>query len=185
VDPRVLGADLGLSEDDHPHADIRNGQAFLNRIYRAVTASPAWPRTVLVFNYDEWGGFFEHVPPPAAPVSPGDVTVGNTDGLRGFRVPAIVVSPFARREEVSHVLFDHTSILRMIEWRWALPSLTVRDQTANNLAEALQFTAPSLRTRQFNVPAGPFGTVCLPPALLTKWDRLLEVARFFGFPVVS
>ena len=182
VDPRFLGADLGLSEDDHPHADIRNGQAFMNRIYQAVTQSPAWPRTVLVFNYDEWGGFFDHVPPPTAPIPPADQLAGN-DGLRGFRVPAVIVSPFARREEVSHAVFDHTSVLRMIEWRWSLPSLTVRDASANNLAEALQFTAPSFRAKPFTVPPGPFGSVCVPPTLLTKWDRLLAAARLAGWPI--
>ena len=56
VDPRFIGEDIGITNDDHPHADIRNGQAFLNAIYRAVTTSPNWASTVLVINYDEWGG---------------------------------------------------------------------------------------------------------------------------------
>jgi hypothetical protein len=116
---------------------------FLNAIYRAVTTSPVWSRTVLVFNFDEWGGFFEHVPPPTAPIPPADKLAGNTDGLLGFRVPCLLVSPFAPRERVSHVVCDHTSILRMIEWRWNLPPLTVPDATANNLATALDFRAPS------------------------------------------
>ena len=142
VEPRFLGAELGLSADDHPYADIRNGQAFLNRVYHAVTTSPAWSRTLLVFNYDEWGGFFDHVPPPTAPIPPADALAGNEDGLLGFRVPCMVVSPFARREHVSSLVLDHTSILRMIEWRWGLEPLTVRDATANNLADVLDFRAP-------------------------------------------
>src|SRR4030095_7947403 len=100
--------------------------------------SPAWSSTVLVFNYDEWGGFFDHVPPPAAPIPPGERALGNTAALRGFRVPCLIVSPFAT-ESISSVVFDHCSILRMIEWRFGLPPLTVRDAQANNLAEALDF----------------------------------------------
>ena len=64
MDPRFLGEEQGTSGDDHPHADIRGGEAFLNQIYHAVTTSPAWTNTVLVINYDEWGGFFDHVAPP-------------------------------------------------------------------------------------------------------------------------
>ena len=185
VDPGFLGEDIGLSNDDHPHADIRNGEAFLNLIYEAVTTSPAWSRSLLVFNYDEWGGFFEHVPPPTAPIPPADQLAGNLDGLLGFRVPALVVSPFAARERVSHVTLDHTSVLRMIEWRWNLAPLTVRDGTANNLAEALDFAAPSLKAKQFDVPAGPFGRPCSlvnRAAAMDKWDRLREVASATGWP---
>src|SRR5207247_11367390 len=160
VDPRFIDEESGTSGDDHPHADIRNGEAFLNLVYTAVTQSPAWPSTVLVFTYDEWGGFFEHVPPTAAPIPPADEAAGNEDGLRGFRVPARVGSPLARRDHVSHVELDHTSILTMIEWRWGLPPLTVRDATANNLAEVLDFTGRDLHANQFSVPAGPFGAAC-------------------------
>ena len=151
VDPRFVDEASGTSGDDHPHADIRNGEAFLNAVYQAVTTSPAWPRTVLVFNFDEWGGFFDHVPPPTAPIPAADQAAGNADGLLGFRVPCMIVSPFAPRERVSHVPFDHTSVLRMIEWRWDLPPLTVRDATANDLAEALDF-----KRRRF----GPSNSAC-------------------------
>ena len=92
VEPRFLGEELGLSNDDHPHADIRNGQAFLNLVYSAVTNSPAWSKTVFVINYDEWGGFFDHVPPTAAPIPPADQAAGNQDGLRGFRTPCLVIT---------------------------------------------------------------------------------------------
>ena len=68
VEPRFLDNASGTSGDDHPYADIRNGQAFLALIYAVLTRSPAWPRTVLIITYDEWGGFFDHVPPPGAGV---------------------------------------------------------------------------------------------------------------------
>jgi phospholipase C len=70
VEPAFLGEAIpGLAEDEHPLADIRFGQAFLNRVYEAIVSSPNWERTVLVINYDEWGGFFDHVPPPASAAS--------------------------------------------------------------------------------------------------------------------
>ncbi len=186
VEPGFLGAELGLSGDDHPFADIRRGQDFLNRIYAAVTNSPAWPHTALIINYDEWGGFFDHVSPTTAPIPSADVTAGNADGLRGFRVPCLVISPFARREHVSHLEMDHTSILKMIEWRWGLPALTVRDGKANNMAEVLDFANPSLKAKQFEVFKGPFAGAC-PTIAATgpdQWEQLRAVAANYGWPVL-
>jgi len=160
IDPRFLGEDQGLSNDDHPLADIRNGQAFVSQIYDAVTASPNWPDTVLIFNYDEWGGFFDHVSPPMAPQTDLDSKLHN-DGRLGFRVPCLMVSPLARRGFVDHTQYDHTSILNFIEWRWELDALTVRDATANNIGRALDFGRPkNLMAPQFSVPQGPFGIQC-------------------------
>jgi phospholipase C len=136
--PLGLEAVDGIGRDDHPHADIRNGEQFMNSVYRAITTSPNWSRTALVFTYDEWGGFYDHVAPTAAPDTNPSLT-----GLRGFRVPCLVISPRAVRGMVGHGLYDHTSILKMIEWRWGLPALTARDGAANNLAEVLDFTSPA------------------------------------------
>ena len=186
VEPRFLGEAAGSSNDDHPFADVRNGQAFMNRVYEAVTNSPNWPNTVFVINYDEWGGFFDHVPPPILPVPSADPLRGDNDGLLGFRTPCIVVSPFARREHVSHLVLDHTSVLKMIEWRWNLPALTVRDQVANNLAAVLDFASPDFKAKQFSVPAGPFGQLCQPTLADEtdqEWLPLLEAAARFGWPV--
>jgi phospholipase C len=188
VDPRFLDEESGTSGDDHPHADIRNGEAFMARIYKAVTNGPAWPRTVLVFNYDEWGGFFEHVPPSAAPIPPADAAAGNQDGLRGFRVPCLLVSPWARRGYVAKDLFDHTSILRMIEDRWSLAPLTVRDAGANSLAGALT-GKPQTGAPQYDVPAGTFGGACgpeppgTPASTEAEWDQLRDVALAAGWQI--
>ena len=146
VDPQFTGSDEGTAADDHPHADIRAGESFLARTYTAVTTSPAWPRTVMIITFDEWGGFFDHVPPPIAP----DVDPRYT--LRGFRVPCIVISPFARRRHVAHGVYDHTSILRMIEWRWSLPPLSARDAQANNIAAVLDFKHRNLRAPRITAP---------------------------------
>ena len=111
-----------------------------------MTRSPSWPSTVLVITFDEWGGFFDHVPPPEAQ----DADPGLK--LRGFRVPCVVVSPFARRRHVAHMVFDHTSILRMIEWRWGLRPLSVRDRSTNNLAAVLDFSKRRLAAPRYHVP---------------------------------
>ena len=139
VDPRFTEPGESSANDDHPSTDVRRGQAFLAEVYAAVRASPSWPRSVLVITYDEWGGFFDHVAPPLAPLTAQDPVIGN-DGRLGFRVPCLVISPFARRGFVSHTQFDHTSILKMIEWRWGLDPLSSRDVAANNLALLLDFT---------------------------------------------
>jgi phospholipase C len=147
---------VGTPESDqHPFADIRVGEAFLSFVYRTLRNSPQWRRTVLVINYDEWGGFFDHVRPskveddtdPAAVdhQCDGGSVCSEPPGTHpdyrqlGFRVPCIVVSPFASHEVIHGGPFEHTSILRMIEWRWGLEPLTARDANAKNLIEALDF----------------------------------------------
>jgi phospholipase C len=146
VDPAYTLPILGPGNDDHPPSDIRAAEWFMSQVYTAVTTSPAWPRTLLVFTFDEWGGFFEHVPPSHAP----DVNPLYT--LRGFRVPTLLVSPFARRGHVDHTVYDHASIVKLIRWRFGLPALSVRDVTAANLASALDFSRHDLRAPTFAVP---------------------------------
>jgi phospholipase C len=147
IDPKFAGEELGESGDDHPHGDIREGEYFMARTYEAITRSPAFKNTVFVINFDEWGGFFDHVPPDLAP------DVDPRFELRGFRVPCVVISPFARRGYVASGVYDHTSILKMIEWRWGLEPLSVRDRYANNLAEVLDFTGTDANAPQYSVPA--------------------------------
>jgi phospholipase C len=184
----------GTGADDHPYCDVRAGEAMMNRIYAAVTQSPAWPRSVLVINFDEWGGFFDHVPPSVAPIPAADQAAGNVDGRRGFRTPTLLVSPFARPAHTSHVLYDHTSVLRMIEWRWDLEPLSVRDATANNLARELQFTlvdsapppvysVPDVTGAPCPVAATDIVTLTAPrrSAGRAHWAELGELARRHGW----
>jgi phospholipase C len=185
VDPAFIGEGDGTSTDDHPFADIRDGQAFLNEVYEALTSSPNWENTVLVVNYDEWGGFYDHVAPPQGPLTELDPVIGN-DGLLGFRVPSLVVSPLARRNFIARQPYDHTSILTMIEWRWGLDPLSVRDATANNLAHVLDFRRPKdLSVPRFSVPRGPFSKVCVAESLARRpeFAGLREMAVQSGFRV--
>ncbi|HEX7525456.1 MAG TPA: alkaline phosphatase family protein [Gaiellaceae bacterium] len=158
VDPNYTfddtGPRSGVGADDHPHADIRAGEYFLSTIYNAVTHSPAWGKTLLVVTFDEWGGFFDHVPPPAGP------DVDPRFEQRGFRVPCLLISPFARRGYLSHGVYDHTSILKLVEWRWGLKPLSVRDAQANNLATALDFSRRVLSAPTIVAPRVVAGAPC-------------------------
>ena len=113
--------------------DIGTDQ-FLHEVYEAVTTSPNWEKTVLVVNFDEWGGFYDHVAPTEGPDSDPFLA------QRGFRVPCLVASPLARRNHIAHDLYDHTSVLKMIEWGFDLRPLSVRDAHANNLADVLDLS---------------------------------------------
>ena len=187
VDPRFQDEASGVSGDDHPHADIRAGEAFLSQVYDAVTSSPNWERTMLVITYDEWGGFYDHVAPTTAP------DVSARTALRGFRVPTVVVSPRARRGYVAHQTYDHTSILRAIEWRWGLPALTPRDAAARNLAEVLDFSVPAqLSVPTITVPPPPLSVPCqvadaasVPGSEDGEWSGLKDLALSLNWSLPS
>ena len=125
------------------------------------------------------GRFFDHVAPSTAPISEIDRAAGYTDGLRGFRVPAIIVSPFAQRGHVVSTVFDHTSVLAFIEWRWKLDPLTERDATAANLAEALDFSSRSLDAQAYVVDSA--GGPAIGDFEIDKWEKLRTVAALYGF----
>lgn len=140
VDPWFLVPN-GVANDDHPHADIRLGQAFLSDVVEAFTSSSCYRRGALVVTYDEWGGFWDHVRPPAladdraTPLDPG----GADDfGQLGFRIPSTVVSPWTRGTGVDHTTYDHTSVLRFISENWDLPYLTARHRSTNSLGRAFR-----------------------------------------------
>jgi phospholipase C len=149
VDPAY--SSITGATDDHPFADIRNGDAFLCQTYHALANSPCWPNALLVVTFDEGGGFFDHVPPPRV-VAPNRTDTDMLDGrvLLGLRVPTVIVSPFSRGSalipRVNSMVFDHTSILKLIQWRWNLPPLTLRDASAEirNLATVLDFSNPRI-----------------------------------------
>jgi len=162
VDPIYTILDDGTGNDDHPHADIRYGDYFLRQTFQAVAHGPAWNSTVFIVNFDEWGGFFEHVSPPrAAAANHVDPDVVNDKTLLGFRVPTVVASPFTRgiptNPRVINTVFDHTSVLKLIEWRWGLPPLTRRDASSDigNLVTALNLSNPNSSLPSLPNPSKP------------------------------
>jgi len=104
--------------DDHPPADIKDGQDLVLAVYDALAASPQWDRSLLVIVYDEHGGFYDHVSPPKAADDDPDMF-----GSYGVRVPAIIVSPWVEPRSVSSTVFDHTSIIKTILSRFCPEAL--------------------------------------------------------------
>ncbi len=182
IDGEYLQELTGTGNDDHPHGDIRNGEQFIARVYDAIATSPEWDSTVLVINFDEWGGFYDHVSPPTAAIPPATAAAGDVDGRLGFRVPAMLVAPWARAQ-VSHQQYDHTSVLRMIEANWGLAPLTVRDATASNLADELDFANPRTAPAPLALPRVHYGVPCLPSGpLAPRAAGLAQLAVQYGFP---
>jgi len=170
VDPRFLVEELGTCDSDHPHCDIRAGDAFLAETFHAVANGPDWGSTIFIVTYDEGGGFFDHVAPPRA-AAPNDVDPDVVGGktLLGFRIPAIVASPWSKgnpaRPRVNSTVYDHTSVLKLIEWRWHLEPLTARDASSDvgNLVDALAFGRFDASVPDLPSPGEPVVTPCVVP----------------------
>jgi phospholipase C len=202
VDPKFTLLDDGTGNDDHPHADIRAGDAFLSQAFHAVAAGPDWRSTVFIVTYDEWGGFFDHVPPPRADAPNAlDPDLSGGKARLGFRVPTIVASPWSRGwalfPRVHHGTFDHTSILKLIEWRWGLAPLTARDASADvlNLASVLDFDNPRVPVPWLPRPVAPPPTACAEAATAAgmarqsgappdnNWQALLDSGLLTSWPI--
>ena len=158
----VEGSDMkgGLSPDEDPPADMQVGEAMVASVVNAVMSSPEWPSTALFITFDEQGGFYDHVPPQPACIpddTPPDLQPTDVAGAydaTGLRVPLFVVSPYAKRGYVSHVVTEHTSILRFVEVRFGLPALTHRDANAVPPYDLFDFDHPDA-----SVPQLPDATV--------------------------
>jgi phospholipase C len=154
---------LNLGNDNHPHSDMRNGDAFLAQTFHAIANSPAWANTVFVMNYDEWGGFFDTVAPPRA-LAPNNVDPDLVNGkaLLGCRVPCIIASPWTygnplRPSVVSNV-FDHTSVLQMIESVFNVPPMAAREVSGDvgNLLSAIDLSRPPRSAPSLPSPSSVF-----------------------------
>lgn len=152
--------------DEHPKSNIQLGAQFAAKLINALMNSQSWKDSVLIQTFDEGGGLYDHVPPisvpspdgipPIMPVTnqPGDFT------LTGFRVPLMVISPFSKKNFVSHTPMDYTAALKLIETRFNLPALTKRDQSMPDMTEFFDFTTntgpwatpPSPPTQPINMP---------------------------------
>ncbi|MCA9595844.1 MAG: hypothetical protein KC776_21165 [Myxococcales bacterium] len=139
VEPMFTGDERS---DDHPPADVRRGQAFIERVVKAVAEPASWPHTVLFVTYDEHGGYFDHVPPPPACPPDDELPASHAFDRLGVRVPLLAVSPWSVPGHVGQVVTDHTSITRFIENRWDLGALTRRDANAWPLLDLFDFEHP-------------------------------------------
>lgn len=118
------------AHNEHPgYADLLLGQQYVATLVKAVQDSAVWKNSVIIVTYDEGGGRWDHVPPPR----------GDRWGP-GIRVPAIIISPYAKRGFVDHTSYETVSILKLIETRWNLAPLGSRDAAANDLLNAFDFS---------------------------------------------
>jgi phospholipase C len=148
VDPQLGNNGGGHRNDLHPPGNIQLGDQFLDQVVNAAMHSPQWPHMALIITFDEHGGFYDHVaPPPACPpdelepiLDPGDQP-GRFDRY-GIRIPTIVISPYSKPHYVSHHVYDHTSILRLLEARFIMPAMTARDANAEPLFDLFDFKKP-------------------------------------------
>jgi phospholipase C len=123
--------------DDHAPADIKDGQELVLAVYHALATGPQWEKTMLVIFYDEHGGFYDHVPPPAAADDNQRMF-----GRYGVRVPALIVSPWVEPGSVSTTVFDHTSIIKTILQRFAPDALDPAKRCRGLLARAVSAGRP-------------------------------------------
>jgi phospholipase C len=132
----------------HPNYDVSLGEQFILAVYEALRSSPAWNQTLLVITYDEHGGCYDHVPPPAG-ATPPDGSAGEGFGFSrfGVRVPAVLVSPWIEagtvyRAPAEGPPLDHTSVLKTVEQLFGVAPLTARDAAAPSLGDALAMPSP-------------------------------------------
>ena len=127
----------------HPLDDANGGEALIKQVYEAIRNSPLWEKSLLIVTWDEHGGFYDHVAPPAA-ISPGDPTIHETMNSFGFdfkqygvRVPAVIVSPLVPEGTIDHRLYDHSSVPKTLQDLFSLDPMTDRDRNANSLLPLL------------------------------------------------
>jgi phospholipase C len=129
------------SNDDHPPSDVMAGQELVFNVYNALVRTGAWKKTLLIVTYDEHGGFYDHVSPPAAR--------DDSSAFRryGVRVPALVVSPWVASKTTSDLVFDHTSIIKTILLRFCknaqgrIPDMGLRVTNADHLGRLLTLSS--------------------------------------------
>jgi phospholipase C len=144
-DVSYVDPNFSVQSEEDPQ-DIRQGERFAAAIINAAMQGPKWSKTLLIWTYDEHGGYYDHVPPPRA-IRPDNIPpeikvppdLPGAYDRYGFRVPAVIVSPYARKNYVSHVVHDHTSVMKLIETKWNLGALTYRDANADNLLDSVDF----------------------------------------------
>jgi len=153
--PQVAWIESGYTEsfsDEHPQNPIDKGAQYTESMVQALMNSPSWASSVFFITYDESGGFYDHVPPVSMPspdgikpyLAPGDPT-GDFD-TTGFRIPLMVISPFTKPAYVSHTNADTTAMLKFIETRFNLPSLTKRDAAQPDMTEFFDWSSPNLKS---------------------------------------
>ncbi len=155
----------GTSElDEHPDTNVQKGSLYVSSLINPLLQSAYWKDSVFILTYDEGGGVYDHVAPQPAKIPDNikPMLAPNNDidtfSRTGFRIPVIVISPFSRIGYVSHTVMDTTAILKFIEFRFNLPSLTARDAAQADMSEFFDFVdipnqkAPTPPVQPTNAP---------------------------------
>jgi phospholipase C len=122
---------------DHPaYVSTTEGPSWVGSVLNVIGGSPYWTNTVVIVTWDDWGGWYDHVPPPQVLLNCEEWGCGY---VYGFRVPLIVISPYAKPGYISHVNHDFGSILKFVEGVFKLPSLGYADAHADNLSDCFDF----------------------------------------------
>jgi phospholipase C len=157
---------------EHPPQAPRAGQSFIRSLITELMRSEYWHKAAFMWTYDDWGGWYDHVPPPQV-----------DEYGYGFRAPALIVSPYAKQGHIDSTVTDFTSILRFIEDNWGLPSMAERDAKANSIVGAFDFNqeprAPKFISAERGVKEKPpsrrtalyfiYGLLVAIPALALSW----------------
>jgi phospholipase C len=186
VDPpfRDGGGFDGNSADEHPHGDVRLGQAWMADMVSAFVNSPNYRKGALFVVYDEWGGFFDHVTPPSVPDNLQSPDLDTDFGQMGFRIPSVCVSPWTRNTgstpRVDHGVYGFESILKLISYRWGLGTLefetgvpNLRHQEARNIGLSFDWANPVLEAPDLPDPTH----IVSKPCSLGGGDLLPEDAQ--------
>jgi phospholipase C len=162
--PAVAFIERGSGLDEHPNANVQTGAKLMAKIINSFIKSQYYKDSIFILSYDEGGGLYDHVGPfqtvnpdgiPPQPTANNPNSFGDNLDWTGFRVPLIVISPFAKPGFVSHTKMDFTAILKLIETRWKLPNLTARDAAQPDMTEFFDFVNVPMATPPTNIPNQP------------------------------
>jgi phospholipase C len=149
---------------EHPPSSVQSGEAFTRTLINSLIRSSSWKRSAFFLSWDDWGGWYDHVRPPRI----------DRYGY-GFRVPALLISPYARRNYIDNQVFDFTSILKFIEQNWRVAPLAQRDRRAKSFMNAFDFKHP---------PRTPAFTFAHPPVAVDRHARRPLIYLFYGGAVL-
>jgi phospholipase C len=193
IEPRYFNEGSSRANDQHPIHGVVGGELLIADIYEAVRSSPNWNETVLIITYDEHGGFYDHVAPPAAtPPDPPNPAQQFDFASYGVRVPAVVISPLIPKATIDRTLYDHSSIAATAKKLFKLPSfLTKRDAAANTLEHLWWLTTPRSDTPlTLQRPSTAVASVLQAMPIATAPERpndlqndLLALTRELGLPI--
>jgi phospholipase C len=155
-----------LNDSDHPGSACNGGPRWVTQVVNAIGTSAYWRNTAIILLWDDWGGWYDNVPPPQI-----------TYSRLGFRVPMIVISPYAKPHTVAHTQYDFGSILKFIEQTFGLGSLGTTDATANSMEDVFDFSQPS---NVFHPAPLPHADKCA--SQLVEPDEAQEIVKQIGPP---